>query len=240
MNKRTILDILNHSSPPVSPQILTPHDLSTMPFLDLPAELRLSVYGYLCNIHTTPFAACQGLYLSCRSIKAEIDSEGARITGADLADIQSRLLVSSFDMPTSFSVMHHVRLIMERRARDDRGPVFHDLKLMLGIHATSLMVSIHEDDGYRGYFDLEVLFALFCGYHENRAEAKCVVLGLPVADNWRTGKWVGLMGLYRVKSKKYIYRWEVQSGECVKAVWEVGGWKETLSFNEVFRALQGL
>jgi hypothetical protein len=213
-----------------------------MPFLDLPAELRLSVYGYLCNIHTTPFAACQGLYLSCRSIKAEIDSEGARITGADLADIQSRLLVSSFDIPTSFSAMHHVRLIMERHARDDHSSVLHDLKLLSGTHITSLTVSIHEidDDGYRAYYDIKVLYELLCDYRGYRHELKRVVLNLPVANDFWAGKWVYLVSIYRSESNKYIFRWEVQSGECVKAVWEVGGIEETLSGYGVFRALQGL
>ncbi|KAI4635186.1 uncharacterized protein J4E88_004740 [Alternaria novae-zelandiae] len=79
-------------------------------FLDLPAELRNQVYGYIAIPHTAPLSSYIGLYLSSRQIRSEMDSECAKIFRAYLKTFQDRHQDAHLVIPESFAEMQHVRL----------------------------------------------------------------------------------------------------------------------------------
>jgi hypothetical protein len=62
-----------------------------MSFLNLPLELRFQIYGITADPSIAPFSEYQGLYLSCRQIKDEMDTELPRATNAHLARITALL-----------------------------------------------------------------------------------------------------------------------------------------------------
>ena len=79
-------------------------------FLDLPAELRLQIYGYIAVPYTRPFSSYIGLYLSYSQVQAEMNDECGSVLLAHLLDIQSQLLASRIDIPATFLEMQHIRL----------------------------------------------------------------------------------------------------------------------------------
>jgi len=79
-------------------------------FLDLPAELRNQVYGYIAIPHTAPLISHIGLYLSCRQIRSEMDSECAKIFRAYLKTFQDQHQDAHLVIPESFVEMQHFRL----------------------------------------------------------------------------------------------------------------------------------
>jgi len=79
-------------------------------FLDLPAELRNQVYRYIAIPHTAPLTSYIGLYLSCRQIRSEMDSECAKIFRNYLGTFQDQLQDAHLDIPETFTQMQHIRL----------------------------------------------------------------------------------------------------------------------------------
>ncbi|KAI4939461.1 uncharacterized protein J4E92_000746 [Alternaria infectoria] len=79
-------------------------------FLDLPAELRNQVYGYIAIPHTAPLSSYIGLYLSCHQIRSEMDSECAKTFRNYLEIFQDQLQDARIDIPETFAEMQHVRL----------------------------------------------------------------------------------------------------------------------------------
>ncbi|KAI4961498.1 hypothetical protein J4E86_000526 [Alternaria arbusti] len=79
-------------------------------FLDLPAELRNQVYGYIAIPHTAPLSSYIGLYLSCHQIRSEMDGECSKIFRNYLEIFQDQLQDARIDIPETFAEMQHVRL----------------------------------------------------------------------------------------------------------------------------------
>ncbi|RMZ68234.1 hypothetical protein GMOD_00004447 [Pyrenophora seminiperda CCB06] len=60
-------------------------------FASLPPEIRLEIYSYMAIPLTTPFITWHGLYLSNRTIRAEMDAECGKILRAYLVSKAAKM-----------------------------------------------------------------------------------------------------------------------------------------------------
>ncbi|KAI4668974.1 uncharacterized protein J4E79_001016 [Alternaria viburni] len=109
-------------------------------FLDLPAELRNQVYGYIAIPHIAPLSSYIGLYLSCRQIRSEMDSECAKIFRAYLKTFQDQHQDAHLDIPETFAQMQHVRLhvIPTKSSNPDRQ--LDTVTAIFSLHLASLSI----------------------------------------------------------------------------------------------------
>jgi len=86
-----------------------------MSFLSLPSELRYQIYAIIALPDVTPFSKYRGLYLSCRQIKADLDSEWPKAFDAHLASISKRTPCIHLSASKSgpISARQHVRLTLD-------------------------------------------------------------------------------------------------------------------------------
>jgi hypothetical protein len=110
-------------------------------FLDLPAELRYQIYGYIAIPDTAPLSSYAGLYLSCRQIRLEMESECIKVFRAYLATLQNQLEETHVDLPESFAEMQRLRLNVKTFVFDPRTPRLHNLKAFLSLHLASLSIT---------------------------------------------------------------------------------------------------
>jgi hypothetical protein len=85
------------------------------PFLSLPLELRLQVYGTIAAQvpHTTPMTEFSGFALSCRPIKEEFEKEYMvvyRKAMTDIADLLPQELLQLSSVPTAFHTAQHLTI----------------------------------------------------------------------------------------------------------------------------------
>jgi len=109
-------------------------------FLDLPAELRNQVYGYIAIPHTAPLTSYIGLYLSCRQIRSEMDSECAKIFRAYLKTFQDQLQVAYLDIPETFAQMQHVHLHVLQTSDSNLDRRINKLTAIFPLHLASLSI----------------------------------------------------------------------------------------------------
>ena len=112
-------------------------------FLDLPAELRNQVYGYIAIPHTVPLSSYIGLYLSCRQIRTEMDSECAKVFRQYLGTFQYQLQDAHLDMPETFAEMQHVRLHVTPITASNLVRWFDESTALFPLHLASLSI-IHD------------------------------------------------------------------------------------------------
>ena len=224
-----------------------------MTFLALPTELRFQIYGYLCDIRTTPFSAYRGLYLSCHAIKAELDNEGGRLVRTDLSRVLSTLESSSSTIPTHLHAMQHIYLV-KKVGLTQPHHLWTDVVNLFPLYLASLTIAVPFGDLERDIVESQTRWLLLMLCHrlsrqlESRrgANITCVILETPLVSASMAASWVRTIQVFRDASDAYPFRWIVRSGECVKAVWEVaeqvveGRHEPEPSPTTVLKALQGL
>jgi hypothetical protein len=131
-------------------------------FLDLPAELRYQIYGYIAIPDTAPLSSYAGLYLSCRQIRLEMDSECIKVFRAYLTTLQDQLEETHVDLPESFAEMQHVRLNVKTLIWN---PQFDNLETFLSLHLASLSITylVPEDplpEYEKIYHDIASVFGM--------------------------------------------------------------------------------
>ncbi|KAI4685701.1 hypothetical protein J4E81_008853 [Alternaria sp. BMP 2799] len=109
-------------------------------FLDLPAELRNQVYGYIAIPHTAPLSSYIGLYLSCRQIRSEMDSECAKIFRAYLKTFQDQHQDAHLVIPESFVEIQHVRLHVLPTSNSNLDRRFDKVTDIFLLHLASLSI----------------------------------------------------------------------------------------------------
>ena len=224
-----------------------------MTFLTLPTELRFQIYGYLCDIRTTPFSAYRGLYLSCHAIKAELDNEGGRLVRADLSRVLSTLESSYFTIPAHLHAMQHIYLV-KKVGLTQSHHLWTDVVNLFPLYLASLTIAAPCGDSVKAMVEssTHLLFLMLCHrlsrQNERVANITCVVLEMQFVNESMAASCLHTIQAFRDASDEYAYtfRWVARPGECVKAVWEVaeqvveGRYEPEPSPTAVLRAFQGL
>ncbi|KAF2826976.1 hypothetical protein CC86DRAFT_370071 [Ophiobolus disseminans] len=115
-----------------------------MTFLRLPHELRFAIYAIVAISATAPFSAeYSGLYLSCRQIKKEVDSEGPKALSAhisiiakDIPGVQLTVLNAA-----SFPARQHVRLALDPTISKSDLPCKGAFPQIFALHLATLTIS---------------------------------------------------------------------------------------------------
>jgi hypothetical protein len=163
---------------------MTTPTMPPLPFLRLPLELRLQVYGYIAEAvpRTAPMADYAGLYLSCRQVNQEMKSEYVKISKpyfAKLAKIMAESHAYLLSVPETFAssqrldvwmshefLRQYMHLILGRFAPFGLGVPHEDdswdpIELPFSCHLQSLTLRLQNHDGYRGWWLEWINDALF-------------------------------------------------------------------------------
>lgn len=89
------------------------------PFLRLPFELRLQVYGYIAEAvpRTTPMAMYSGFYLSCRQIKQEFEDEYMKAYTPYITHVANKLPPHEarlLSIPSTFATAQHITIRFQK------------------------------------------------------------------------------------------------------------------------------
>jgi hypothetical protein len=82
-------------------------------FLDLPAELRFHIYALVAIPTAAPFSTYCGLYLSCKQVKNELDSEGHRVLQAHMVELSALKLGIQVSTTTAFRSPQHLHVFLD-------------------------------------------------------------------------------------------------------------------------------
>jgi hypothetical protein len=115
-------------------------------FLDLPAELRLRIYGLIATPTNAPFSAYHGLYLSCRQIAAELDHEAPKILKSFVSDLESCIPGAQLTISTTFLAPLHLNVTLDPDMYPTRDSVTssHPLVSSIRLHVNSITIGWPE------------------------------------------------------------------------------------------------
>ncbi|KAF2826814.1 hypothetical protein CC86DRAFT_20899 [Ophiobolus disseminans] len=137
-----------------------------MPFLALPAELRDEVYKHAISLKSEPFASYEGLLLSCRQVKNEMEQEGTRLMHSHLAHLEQHIPQEHglhSKTASTFRDLRHLRLSLSKsldKRHDPKPDTMQYLQPILDLYLESLTLSYHEADGK--HFSINNIHWLAC------------------------------------------------------------------------------
>ena len=220
-----------------------------MSFLSLPTELRFEIYGYIAVPYEAPLSTYAGLYLSCRQVKDELDSEGTKLLEAHLSETIADVEGLRLDFPVTgtLSTMQHVHLVVCDRVCSVR---FHHLSSLFSLHLSSITISYLRQNGSPVWgtgktTDLMYELQWWTPHVVNNPPCtRQIVIELPMLNRDKVETWLEYEEHYNILHYGWGFRWRAKSGGGVEGVWErecdVTERDEELEQRLVLRELRGL
>ncbi|PVH99289.1 hypothetical protein DM02DRAFT_729304 [Periconia macrospinosa] len=165
------------------------------PFLHLPTEIRLNIYGFCGNPLNYPFSQFEGLYLSCRQIHNEMDEECRKILQGQLAPVEAFDLsgtnLSFKDLRNPVVNIYLIKEEGEQAALDFNDNLLDEsvefIESLPPLHLESVTIKYHGVPFSKlTYFCVEVMHGLDCALQTNPLlSIKKIIIGFDQTENIR-------------------------------------------------------